>query len=147
MSNEVKITQQKGFSNLADYDAFSVIRLHNKVVSSLGGRHSWVRIDSAAGRTAYRMIRGAGSKAPFPTDAMELDYETGISLGIPPAPRQKSAEGFYPCNLMLRRATRWEILRAHWGHPDPAYRFPLQISLVSFFLGVVALVLGALSLK
>jgi hypothetical protein len=145
MTQPISIVQQRKFSNASDYDAFSAVRLGNGCVTSLGGRNTWVRIDSAAGRSAYRMIRGVGSMAGFPADAIEIDYETSMSLGIPRG--TANPLGFYPCALSIRPATRWEIVRAHWNHPDHGYRFPLQISLVGLFLGVVGLVLGVLSLR
>jgi len=145
MTKSLKITQQRKFSNQSDYDAFSVVRLHNTCVSSLGGRNSWVCISSDTGRRAYRMIRGIGSGAGFSNNAIECDYETSMSLGI--SKGTADPQGFFPCTLQIRPATRLEILKAHWSHPDHGYRFPLQLSLVSFFLGVVGLVLGILSLK
>ena len=91
------------------------------------------------------MIRGVGSVAGFPNDGIEFDYETSMSLGIPKG--TANSQGFFPCSLQIRPATRFEILKAHWNHPDHGYRFPLQLSFVSFFLGVVGLFLGILSLK
>lgn len=140
-----KIVQQRKFSNPSDYDAFSAVRIHNALVSQLGGRNAWVCIKSDTGRKVYRMIRGHGAIPGFLQDAAELDYETSVSLGIPKGTANHL--GFYPCSLEIRPATRWEIIKAHWNHPDHSYRFPLQISLVSFFLGVVGLFLGILSLN
>lgn len=145
MRQAIKITHQRKFTNTADYDAFSVVRLHNSCVSSLGSRNAWVCIQSDTGNKVYRMIRGIGPAPGFPAEAIEIDYETSISLGIPRGAPNTS--GFYPCSLSIRAATGWEKLKAHWDHPDPAYRFPLQISMISFFLGVVGLVLGVLSIN
>lgn len=145
MTAPLRITQRRKFSNPADYDAFSVIRLHNSCVTALGGRNTWVRIESDSGKTVFRMIRGAGAAAGFPADALEFDYETSLALGIPQGAANE--HGFYPCSLSIRQATHWEILIAHWKHPDPAYRFPLQISLVSLLLGIIGFVLGMVSLK
>jgi hypothetical protein len=139
----IRITQQRKFSNAADYEAFSVVRLHNAMLPSLGGRNAWVTIKSMQGACVYRMIRGSGGLENFPQDAIEFDYETGMALGITKA--KQNAAGFYPCALEVRPASRLEILAAHWNHPDHAYRFPLQLSLVSFFLGIVGLILGLLS--
>lgn len=144
MTQPITITQQRKFTNASDYDAFSVVRLGNGCVASLGGRNTWIRIDSEAGCSDYRMIRGVGSVTGFPADAIEIDYGTSMSLGIPKG--AANVLGFYPCSLTVRPATRWEILRAHWNHPDHGYRFPLQISLIGLFLGIVGLVLGVLSL-
>jgi hypothetical protein len=141
----LRITQKRKFSNTTDYDAFSVVRLHNTMLPTLGGRNAWVTIQSMSGARAYRMIRGCGELEHFPVDAIEFDYETSKALGITKG--KPNALGFYPCELQVRPATRLEILAAHWNHPDHAYRFPLQLSLVSFFLGVVGLILGALSLR
>jgi hypothetical protein len=144
MFQPIKITQQRKFSNNADYDAFSVVRLQNSNIALLGGRNAWVCIESDSGRKAYRMIRGVGSSAGFSADAIEFDYETSISLDIPKG--TPNSQGFYPCTLTIRPASTLEKLKAHWAHPDHAYRFPLQISLVSFILGLIGLILGVLSL-
>jgi hypothetical protein len=139
----ILITQQRKFSNAADYDAFSVVRLQNSEIPSLGGRNAWVKITSMDGACVYRMIRGCGELENFPVDAIEFDYETNRALGIPKG--RPNALGFYPCDLIVRPATRLEILAAHWHHPDHAYRFPLQLSLVSLILGIVGFILGLLS--
>jgi hypothetical protein len=139
----IQITQQRKFSNTADYDAFSVVRLHNSELAALGGRNAWITITSMNGARVHRMIRGCGDSENFPHDAIEFDYETNKALGITKA--KQNAVGFYPCALQVRPASRLEILAAHWNHPDHAYRFPLQLSLVSFFLGIVGLILGVLS--
>ena len=144
-SSTLRVGLQRKYSNPSDYDAFLVVRLNNSSVAKLGGRNSWVCIRSECGKSVFRMIRGAGSTITLPVGALEFDYETSIALGVPKG--VPNPQGFYPCALSVRRATYFEILLAHWQHPDPAYRFPLQISLISLFLGVIGLCLGIVSMK
>lgn len=144
MRPELQIKHQRLFTNRADYGTFSLIRVSNFHLKNLGGRNAWVALKAGNGKCVYRMIRGAGNQ-PHPDTAIELDYDTSVDLEIPQS--YKEPNGFYACALTLRPASRIEMVRAHWSHPDPAYRVPMQISLVGFFLGVVGLVLGVLSLK
>jgi hypothetical protein len=63
----------------------------------------------------------------FPHDAIEMDYDTCVDLGIctTSAPSRRCTGNeppFFPCELRVRPARRWEMLRAHWRHPNPAYR-------------------------
>ncbi|ATA56311.1 hypothetical protein D3C87_1529600 [compost metagenome] len=145
MVTGLHVTQQRSFTNPADYEAFSLIRVHNQRLAPLGGRNAWVVLKTNAGKRCCRMIRGIGRDPGFPEDGIEIDYETRLALQIPKS--SINMQGFHGCAMEIRRATALEVLRAHWDHPDPAYRIPLQISLVSFVLGVIGLGLGVLSLK
>lgn len=143
MRTEVQITLQRKFTRESDNDAFALIRLSNAHTKALGGRNTWVRLKGVSGRSVFRMIQGAGN-IEMPIGAMECDYDTNLSLGTEKA--SPNGAGFYPCNVSVRAASGFEILVAHWQHPNHYYRFPLQISLVGLFLGVTGLVLGVLSL-
>ncbi len=90
------------------------------------------------------MIRGAGNIKPFPTKAIEFDYDTWKELQLDKSPQLEN--GFYPCSLTIARCSRWEIIKAHWHHPEHAYRLPIQLSLVSLMLGTLGLLLGLISL-
>lgn len=141
----MELTKFRKYSNERDYEAFSVVRLNNQVVSGLGGRSSWVHISNPeAGASILRMARGSPPSASLPKEGIELDYEGNLALAIKGA---KDAQGFIPCKLVVRQASWHERLIAHWSHPDPAYRFPIQLSLVSFSLGLIGLALGIISLK
>lgn len=150
----IRINQHRSFSKESDYAAFATVRVHNSRLKELGGRNAWVRIQSAdGGRGIYRTVRGSGSLTPFPEDAIELDYDTSVELGVhtsdPVNPHSPPGEQFYSCNLMIRRVRGLKKIRAHWNHPDPAYRVPLQISIVlgslSVLLGMIGVILGVMS--
>ncbi len=103
----------------------------------------------------FRTVRGCGQAPGFSRDSLELDYDTCMELNISSAaPLQGGLVGqppFYPCQLEVCWASRLEIIKAHWYHPNPSYRVPLQISLtlglLSVALGVLGVVLGLLSLR
>lgn len=141
----IQINQQRGFSKQSDYAAFAAVRVHNSVLKDLGGRNAWVFIQSPEGGV-YRTILGSGSLVPFPEDAIELDYDTAVELEVPRMapvnPQGRPEEQFYPCDLKIRPVRGLEIIKAHWSHPNPAYRIPLQISIISIILGGLGLLLG-----
>lgn len=141
----IQINHQRRFSQQSDYSGFASIRVHNSQLAALGGRNAWVSITSGSA-TVYRTIRGSGSLPGFPQDGMELDYDTFVELGVPSGQAPSLVLGggdrpFFPCNLKARSIGRYELIRAHWAHPNPAYRVPLQISIV---LGSVGVALGAI---
>jgi len=148
----IQINQHRSFSKESDYAAFATVRVHNSLLKELGGRNAWISIESPCGRV-YRTIRGSGSLNPFPKDAVELDYDTSVELSVhrtKPANTQDESEGqFYPCNLKIQPIHGLKVIKAHWRHPDPAYRVPLQISIVlgglSIILGIIGVILGILS--
>ncbi|GEM_PF-771195 len=149
----IHISQQRSFSKESDYAAFAAVRVHNSLLKKLGGRNAWVFIESPHG-SAYRTIRGNGSITPFPEDAIELDYDTSIELEIhktePVNPADPPEEQFFSCDLNIRPAGKLEVIKAHWYHPNPAYRIPLQISLLlgglSVLLGITGMIIGLLGL-
>jgi len=58
----------------------------------------------------------------------------------------RDADGFYLCSATIRSANWFEKLLGHWEHPNPMYRVPLQISLVSLGCGLIGMILGFVSL-
>lgn len=149
----IQINQRRSFSKKSDYAAFATIRVHNSRLKELGGRNSWVFIQNRNGDGVYRTIRGSGSLDPFPADAIELDYDTSVELGVhsnePVNPQDPPEEQFYTCDLKIKPVAGLKVIRAHWNHPDPAYSVPLQISIVlgslSVLLGIIGVILGVLS--
>ena len=149
----IRISQQRSFSKESDYAAFATIRVHNSLLKKLGGRNAWVFIESQHG-SVYRTIRGNGSITPFPEDAIELDYDTSAELEMhksePVNPEDPPEEQFFYCDLNIRPVGKLEVIKAHWLHPNPAYRIPLQISLllggVSVLLGITGMIIGLLGL-
>lgn len=150
----IQINQHRSFSKESDYAAFATVRVHNSRLRELGGRNAWVFIQPADGRNGvYRTVRGSGSLIPFPEDAIELDYDTSVELGFhtsDPVNQQEQPERqFYFCDLKIYPVRGLKKIRAHWNHPDPAYRVPLQISIIlgslSVLLGMIGVILGVMS--
>lgn len=149
----IRINQHRSFSKESDYSGFATVRVHNSRLKELGGRNAWVYIQRADGRDGvYRTARGSGTLDPFPVDAVELDYDTSVDLGVHSTktvnPQDPPEEQFYSCDLKIKPVRGLKVIRAHWNHPDPAYRVPLQISIVlgslSVLLGIIGVVLGVL---
>jgi hypothetical protein len=150
----IQINQHRSFSKKSDYAAFATVRVHNSRLKELGGRNAWIYIQPAGKKEGvYRTVRGNGSISPFPEDAIELDYDTSVELGIHDtgavASEEHSEEKFYTCDLKVHSVRGLKKIRAHWNHPDPAYRVPLQISIVlgslSVILGIIGVILGVMS--
>jgi len=88
---------------------------------------------------------------PFPNDAIELDYDALTQdLGLVAANQPSLAVpngNFYSCSIEITPVRGLVgLLKAHWYHPNPGYKVPLQISLVSLFLGFIGMTLGLISI-
>ena len=140
--DNITVTKARDYSRPQDYDAFSVVRLYNAHLKSLGGRHAWVRL-SSNGKTLFRRVRGAGGGTGLPSDGMELDYDSRLELGVD-SPR--AADGFHPCNVVVSPAGFLGYIKAHWSHPNIEYRVPYRLAMLSVVLGLLGAFLGALSL-
>ncbi len=136
------IDKYRGFSSEYDYTAFSVVRVHPAKLRELGGRNAWVKISSKNG-CIYRMALGGKLSPGFTHKAMEIDYDSRLELDIASA-NHRDENGFYQCDLSLAAASWKEKIMAHWRHPSPAYRVPMQLGIIGFVLGVVGLILGIL---
>ncbi|MCF6287942.1 MAG: hypothetical protein L3J53_01725 [Proteobacteria bacterium] len=53
---KVEIKKQKPFSNDYDKNSLSVVRIFNKNLKPLGGRHAWVKL-STGSKCIYRTIK------------------------------------------------------------------------------------------
>lgn len=140
-----KITKERPFSRENDYESFSLVRVWNELIPQLSSR--WVEIKNLDnGKTVYRMAKGVGKvNGHFPKEAIELDQNTALGeLEIKPS--CKDENGFYKCNLSIKQATPWQRLIALGSHPDPAYRYPMQIALISLFVGILGFISGVASL-
>lgn len=137
----MKVTKQRKYSSRYDYSNPGFIRVENSVLTELGGRNAWVAIKSNE-RTIYRMIRGAGRIKNFSKDLVETDYDTLLELNIS---EYYADTHIAKCDLVIEKANVIQILLGYWNHPDISYRFALKISIVSFMLGVLGLVLGTVS--
>jgi hypothetical protein len=135
----MRVTKCRDFSREDDRIAFSVVRVNNDVLTDLGGRRTWVTI-STGKLTIYRVALGAGRRH-LKKDALELDYDSRLDLRIS---GERDKEGFYGCDLSIEKSTFVERLRAHWAHPNLAYKMPLQIAALSVFLGLFGVMLGAI---
>lgn len=140
MKTIVHIDKCRVFSRDEDYRNFSVVRVNNDVLKSLGGRGAWIAIEPAE-QPVFRRVYGAGPTGLAKSE-IELDYDTRLELNVE---INRDDKGYYPCKLDLRQATTFEVLLAHWNHPSPNYSMPLKLSLISVVLGLLGLVLAILS--
>ncbi len=142
------VTEYRKYTKETDRAGFAVVRVANHMVDLLGGRYSWVRITGKDGKTIYRTIRGAGD-IDLKSHQIELDYDGSVDIGINGTPkinRENGLEdpsGFRECDLKLTRIGFFRKIIAHWMHPDPAYRAPMQLAIV---LGGIGILIGILSL-
>jgi hypothetical protein len=141
----IEIEKIRRFSSEYDYTAFSVIRLHPKIIKVIGGRNTWVKISSESCHV-YRLALGAKSSTGFTAKSIELDYDSCLELNSIAGILPRDENGFYPCSMKIEKAPFIGKLIAHWKHPNPGYRVPLQISMVSFILGFMGFLIGLMSL-
>jgi hypothetical protein len=86
-----------------------------------------------SGKHKLLAIRGC---SPTAKDArIQLDHPTQSDLDVQPGDS---------CEVEFRPTGLMGYLRWGWRAIDPSYRVPFQISMVSFFLGLVGLLLGIL---
>jgi len=138
-----EINKSRGFSSEYDYSAFSVVRVHSKVLKKLGGRYTWVKI-SQGDACIYRLALGGKSSTGFTMESIEIDYDSCVELDAL-SNAEKDENGFYPCLFKIERAELFGKFIAHWKHPNPAYRVPMQLGIVSFSLGCIGFALGLMS--
>jgi hypothetical protein len=141
-----RITKFRKYSNEYDNRGFAVARVSNDMVSKLGRRNTWVELKSSGGKV-YRTIKGAGS-LDIPRGAVELDYEAVLELNLDrqqitsDTASDEASVPFRNCDLKVRPIWWWEKVVAHWKHPDPAFRVPLQLALILGSLSLITSILG-----
>ncbi len=97
-----EIEKIRGFTSEHDYIAFSVVRLHPKVIKNIGGRNTWIKISSNTNHI-YRLALGAKSSTGFTTKAVELDYDSCLELEAISG-QAKDENSFYPCSFTIQKA-------------------------------------------
>lgn len=151
-----QIDKSRNFSDSSDHQSFGTVRLSLGTVKKLGGRNTFVRIEHGD-RFICRQVQGIGrqkikcsetndelaARDNFTASAIELDYDSCLELGISSS-RKKLPNNFYECDLQVKKARLKDVFTLHWNHPNPAYKTPFQISLVSLALGIIGLILGLL---
>ncbi|MCK4742890.1 MAG: hypothetical protein KAT25_03645 [Sulfuriflexus sp.] len=135
-----EIVKRREFTSSYDYAAFSVVRVHSTILKKLGGRNTWVKI-CGSDRCIYRLARGGRPAAGFNAGSIELDYDSCVELEVI-GNAQKDENDFYSCSLTLEKSNFMGKFSAHWKHPNPAYRVPMQLSIIGFTLGIIGLALG-----
>lgn len=138
----IGITKVRDFTQSHDYNASAIIRLNNSHINKLGGRHAWVKL-SGTGKTLMRRVRGSGTSAGLTADAMEIDYDSRLALGIE-GPR--STDDFYSCSVVISPANFFDVVKAHWSHPNIEYQVPIRLAIIGLSLGIIGLLLGLISL-
>ncbi len=136
-----EINIQRPFTVEQDYSAFSVVRVHPKVLNKLGGRNTWVKISNDE-NCIYRIALGARSSTGFTMKAIEIDYDSYLELGKSAKFQPKCENGFYPCALNVQKVRFFERFLAHWKHPNPGYRVPMQLGIIGLLLGFIGFILG-----
>lgn len=101
----------------------------------------------------YRTIRGAGSVS-LSFDAIEIDYDAVLELKLENAGLAADSgqamgdQTFRDCHLKAKTIGWCKKVFAHWRHPDPAFRVPLQVAislgLISLAISIISLSLGAI---
>ena len=145
-----KITSYRIYTDKEDYYRFAAVRVSNNLIKNLGGRHSWVLIETDKGKRIYRTIRGAGNK-DIKTHQIEIDYDSIIELDLHKSDRNngnsvKNESGYKSCNVKLKRIGFPRKIVAHFKHPDPAYRTPMQLAMIMSVVGFISLLLGIISI-
>ena len=154
----IALNKIRTYSDHSDHQSFSTVRLSSRNVHKLGGRNAYVRIQSKTG-SICRQIQGIGnhalechlsgdeisSKQGFTSEAIEMDYDSRLDLGLV-VESEKLEYSFFACTITISPASVRDIFFLHWKHPNLAYRTPFQISIVSLFLGISGLILGAIGL-
>lgn len=135
-----EISSYRRFSSEHDYMSFSVVRIHTSILKTLGGRNTWVKISSSKS-SIYRLALGAKPSKGFIKSSIEIDYDSCVELSCISAD-YKDENNFYACSIKIEKAGFLGKFIAHWKHPNPAYRIPMQVSLLSFSLGIAGLILG-----
>ncbi len=139
-----QIEKTRSFSATYDYSSFSVVRLHPKLIQKLGGRNTWIKI-SNGGKSIYRVALGLSQFKDFSIKSMEIDYDSICELDCISS-KSKDELGFYLNDLHIEKANILGIIKAHWNHPNQAYKIPIQISLVSLALGISSVLISLLSI-
>lgn len=134
-----QINKYRNFSQEKDHTAFSVIRLQSSNINKLGGRNTWVLITNQ-NKCIYRLILGARNSTGFTAKSLEIDYDSCLKLGI--SSSEKDENNFYPCNIEIKKANWIGRFIAHWKHPNPAYRVPMQLGIMGFILGFFSLLIS-----
>ena len=147
--DQTKITSYRNYTDKDDNHRFAVVRLSNNLIDSLGGRYSWIAVESETGKKIYRTIRGAGNK-DIKKDQIELDYDSIVDLELHKTNKSdelfmKDDSGFRSCNLSLKQIGFFRKIEAHFKHPDQAYRAPMQLAIIMAFISLFSLILGIIS--
>jgi len=130
----------RSFTSDYDYMSFSVVRVHSRVLKGLGGRNTWVKLSNSE-RSIYRLALGAKPATGFIKKSIEIDYDSCVELDCVSS-TVKDENSFYSCDLKIEKANFFGQFIAHWKHPNPAYRVPMQVSILSFCFGIAGLFLG-----
>ena len=139
---EIIIEQVADYSKGSDYSSFNVVRVHGDVLENLGGRNRWVKIQnySPTSDPIYRIAKGLKGVTHFTKKSIQLDYDSRCELNI--SSKTRSDDKFFPAKLKIAPANSIQVLFSLWFTNDPTFRIPLQISLISLFIGVAGFVIS-----
>lgn len=119
----------------------SIVRLHNVWIDGKKQDHRFYRRDALLivnkqnGQRVLRYVMGNAS-LPVTKQACALDYDAIDALSI---------RYNMPVDLKIRRASRIEVYRWFWGHPDLGIQLSIRLGVGGAFLGILGFVTGLLS--
>lgn len=122
----------------------AIARLHNFHIdakrqdrSRLFRRQAVCIVNQDNGTWVIRYAMGAAGVKGVCKYTVGLDYDGVDALGL----RFKE-----PANIVVRRASRWEVIQWLAHYPDLTVRMGIQLGLLGTVLGVLGLVNGLISL-
>jgi len=93
-------------------------------------------INTETGADTLRFVMGAG-KGGVRKDEVSLDYDAIDALGVRFSQQVK---------LEVRPASRLEVLKHYFDHPDMSVQVSMRLALWGIFLGVFGAVCGVISI-
>ena len=131
------------YSKEHDYGGFKIVRIYGSELDKVGGRNKWVKIMNKAAPTSpaiYRIAKGLKGITGFNEKSIQIDYDSRETLKIDS--QLKKDDGYYAASLKIENANPIAVFVSLWFTKDPTFRIPLQISLVSLLLGIIALIVS-----
>jgi hypothetical protein len=132
------------YSNESDHHGFNIVRIYGSELEKIGGRNKWVKIVNSSPNSPaiYRIAKGKKGTEGFTKGSVQIDYESREILEIDSHARNN--DGYYSASLKIEKANSVAVFISLWHTNDPIFRIPLQISLVSLFIGVAGFIISIL---
>lgn len=147
MAEPILISKTRNYSYTQDADDFLIIRVCNSLITGKNPEGfpslSWVvLINPHTKDRVCRRVKGTRQdQERLEANAIEIDSATVLGE-LNQLKRPLGDDGYYPCNLILKKANFFDRIMALWRYPEAGLRIPLQISLISLVLGVLGAFVG-----